>query len=196
VNQLSSEFSVNKDENIEVIYKSQSENQKNLNAAQGNITCNNDATFDTCKESSLTRKKTLNIIEITQEINAKYIEMWYRNISNDRSFPDEAQDLLSKFLTRLVWKTSLLDKIKVTNKLANVLLLHLKEYHRYEYIHLKNYLCKSSKINYLFISVHIDISTEHYVELKRVLQLAWRKLINIYTLDLAVRRRWSTCYIV
>ncbi|XP_018046345.1 PREDICTED: uncharacterized protein LOC108685856 isoform X2 [Atta colombica] len=130
VNQLSSEFSVNKDENIEVIYKSQSENQKNLNAAQGNITCNNDATFDTCKESSLTRKKTLNIIEITQEINAKYVEMWYRNISNDRSFPDEAQDLLSKFLTRLVWKTSLLDKIKVTNKLANVLLLHLKEYHR------------------------------------------------------------------
>ncbi|XP_018341852.1 PREDICTED: uncharacterized protein LOC108748296 [Trachymyrmex septentrionalis] len=131
VSQLSSEFSVNKDESIEVIYKSQSENQKNLNSVQeGTVTCNNDAAFDTCKENPLTRKKKLNITEIIREINAKYVEMWYRNISNDRSFPDEAQDLLSKFLTRLVWKTSLIDKTKVINKLANVLLLHLKEYHR------------------------------------------------------------------
>ncbi|XP_018403683.1 PREDICTED: uncharacterized protein LOC108780463 [Cyphomyrmex costatus] len=82
------------------------------------------------EESLLTRKKKLNVTEMTREINAKYIEIWYRDISNDRSFSNETQDLLNKFLTRLVWKASLVDKIKVINKLANVLLLHLKEYRR------------------------------------------------------------------
>ncbi|XP_018315690.1 uncharacterized protein [Mycetomoellerius zeteki] len=132
VSRLSSKFFVNKDDSIEIVYKSHSENQKNLNSAQkGSIKCNNDATFDICKkESPLTRKKKLNVTEMTREINAKCVEIWYKNISNDRTFPDEAQDLLSKFLTRLVWKASLVDKIKVINKLANVLLLHLKEYRR------------------------------------------------------------------
>lgn len=135
VSRLSSKFFVNKDDSIEIVYKSHSENQKNLNSAQkGSIKCNNDATFDICKkESPLTRKKKLNVTEMTREINAKCVEIWYKNISNDRTFPDEAQDLLSKFLTRLVWKASLVDKIKVINKLANVLLLHLKEYRRYGY---------------------------------------------------------------
>jgi len=143
VDQLSSDFLVIEDGSIEVTHKSDGENQKNSNSAQkGNIKCNNDATStNTCKnEIPLTRRKKLDITEMTEKINAKCVETWYRNISNDKSFPDEVQDLLSKFLTRLVLKASLVDKIKVINKLTNVLLLHLKEYRRYEYIHPELYL--------------------------------------------------------
>ncbi|XP_036147499.1 uncharacterized protein LOC105834089 [Monomorium pharaonis] len=129
VDQLSLDCSVDENESIELTRKGDNENQKNSNSTQkDSVKCKND---DSCKkENSLTRRKKLNVIEMTQEINAKYIEIWYKNISNDKSFPDEAQNLLIKFLTRLVWKASLIDKIKLTNKLASVLLLHLKEYRR------------------------------------------------------------------
>lgn len=135
--QLSSDFLVDEDGSIGITPKSDNGNQENLNSAQkGSVKCNNsEMSSDTCKkEIPLTRRKKLNITEMTREINTKCIEIWYKNISNDKSFPDEAQDLLSKFLTRLIWKASLIDKIKLINKLANVLLLHLKEYRRYGYI--------------------------------------------------------------
>lgn len=138
VGQLGLDSLVDEDRSIGITRKSDSENQKDLNSAQkGSVKCNNGAMSpDTCKnEIPLTRRKKVNITEMTREINAKCIEIWYKNISNDKSFPDEAQDLLSKFLTRLVWKASLIDKIKLINKLANVLLLHLKEYRRYGYVH-------------------------------------------------------------
>lgn len=77
----------------------------------------------------------MNITDTIREIDVKCIEIWYKNISNDKSFPNEAQDLLDKFLRRLVLKANLIDKIKLVNKLANILLLHLKEYRRYESIH-------------------------------------------------------------
>lgn len=130
--QLSSDSSVDENGSAEITRKNDSKNQKNSNSAQkDSVKCND----DTCKnEIPLTRRKKLNVTEMTRGMNAKCIEIWYKNISNDKSFPDEAQDLLSKFLTRLVWKASLIDKIKLTNKLANVLLLHLKEYRRYGYI--------------------------------------------------------------
>lgn len=131
--QLHSDSSLDENGSAEITRKNDSE--KNSNSAQ-----EDNVNGDTCKnEIPLTRRKKLNITEMTQEINAKCIEIWYKNISNDKSFPDDAQDLLRKFLTRLIWKASLIDKIKLTNKLANVLLLHLKEYRRYGYIFIENY---------------------------------------------------------
>ncbi|XP_011865105.1 PREDICTED: uncharacterized protein LOC105560531 isoform X2 [Vollenhovia emeryi] len=121
--------SVDEDGSTEVARKGDEEDQENSNSAQqDSVKRNNDETRK--NEVPLTRRKKLDVTEMTREINAKCIEVWYRNISSDKSFPDEAQDLLIKFLTRLVWKASLIDKIKLINKLANVLLLHLKEYRR------------------------------------------------------------------
>lgn len=124
-----------KDKNTEAGRGSDGESQvENMSSAQEcNAKSNNNATSkgSHTNEVILTRKEKLNIENMTREINAMCIEIWYKNISNDKSFPEEAQDLLNKFLTRLAWKASLIDQIKLTNKLANVLLLHLKEYRRY-----------------------------------------------------------------
>lgn len=135
--QLDSDSSIDEDGDIEITRPSDNEKQKNSNSVQKDgVKCNNGTSSNNCKnEIPSTKRKKLNVTEVTQEINAKCIEIWYKNISNDKSFPDEAQDLLSKFLTRLVCKASLIDKIRLINKLANVLLLLLKEYRRYGYIH-------------------------------------------------------------
>ncbi|XP_077276002.1 uncharacterized protein LOC143904893 isoform X1 [Temnothorax americanus] len=133
VGQLGQDSFVDEDGSTEITRKSDDENQKSSNSAQkGSVKFNDGAmSSDNCKnEISLTRRKKLSVTEMTREINAKCIEIWYKNISNEKSFPDEAQDLSNKFLTRLVWKASKIDKIKLINKLANVLLLHLKEYRR------------------------------------------------------------------
>lgn len=139
VSQLKLDTSVDKDRNKEIDCKSDSEEQNNLSSAQESSVKpdNNTISKDPHKnEVPLTKRKRPNIANMTQEINTKCIEIWYKNISNDKSFPDESQDLLSKFLTRLAWKVSLIDKVKLTNKLANILLLHLKEYRRYEHINI------------------------------------------------------------
>lgn len=141
VGQLSSDSSIDEDGSIEITRQSNSENQKNSTNSthKGSVKCNNGTTSsDNSKNKTPSiRRKKLNITEMTREINAKCVEIWYKNISNDKSFPDEAQDLLSKFMIKLVCKASLIDKIKLINKLANVLLLHLKEYRRYGYIRQK-----------------------------------------------------------
>lgn len=134
INYLSLDSLIDKDKSTEIIYESDSENQKNLNSSQkATAKRNNNAiSQDFCKNDiPLTKRKKVNLTDTIRDIDAKCIEIWYKNISNDKSFPNEAQDLLSKFLTRLVLKASLIDKIKFANKLANVLLLHLKEYRRY-----------------------------------------------------------------
>ncbi|CAL1677707.1 unnamed protein product [Lasius platythorax] len=133
ISHLSLDFLIDNDKSTEIIYESDSENQKNLSSSQkASVKCNNNAiSRDSCKNDiPLTKRKEVNLTDTIREIDAKCIEIWYKNISNDKSFPNEAQDLLSKFLTRLVLKASLIDKIKLANKLANVLLLHLKEYRR------------------------------------------------------------------
>lgn len=130
------------DKRTEIICKS--DNQKNLNSLEeASVTRNNNAiTQDSCKNDiPPTKKKEINLTDTIREIDAKCIEIWYKNISNDKSFPNEAQDLLNKFLTKLVLKASLIDKIKLGNKLANILVLHLKEYRRYGSI--RNYLYKN-----------------------------------------------------
>ncbi|XP_050577995.1 uncharacterized protein LOC126916337 [Bombus affinis] len=82
------------------------------------------------KDTSLRRKRAVEIYNLVTEINLKCIKVWYKSISDDKSFPNEAQELLKKLLTKLFHKISLIDKIKLTHKLFNVFLLHLKEYHR------------------------------------------------------------------
>lgn len=149
---------------------------------------NNVAISRDTNDTPLTRRKRLAVTDMTREINEKCIELWYGNISSDKEFPEEAQDLLKKFLARLTWKISLVDKIKLTNKLANVLLLHLKEYRRYGYrIHLKFYLEDFARMRYSLITAG------HYAESRKVLRAAWKKLINICILVLAARRPWSIC---
>lgn len=143
VNQLKLDASVDKGKNKKVDCKSNSEQQENLGAVQeSSVKPDNNAILRDFhrNEVPLTKRKRPNVTDMTQEINAKCIEIWYKNISNDKSFPDEAQDLLSKFLTRLAWKVSLIDKVKLTNKLVNILLLHLKEYRRCGHIDIFNRL--------------------------------------------------------
>lgn len=89
------------------------------------------------KDTSLKRKRAVEIYNLVTEINLKCIKVWYKSISDDKSFPNEAQELLKKLLTKLFHKISLIDKIKLTHKLFNVFLLHLKEYHRYDV----SYIC-------------------------------------------------------
>lgn len=125
------------DKDTEIINESDSEDQKKSSSQKASARCNNNAiSRDSSKNDiPLTKRKKVNITDTIREIDVKCIEIWYKNISNDKSFPNEAQDLLDKFLRRLVLKANLIDKIKLVNKLANILLLHLKEYRRYESIH-------------------------------------------------------------
>ncbi|XP_012232012.1 uncharacterized protein [Linepithema humile] len=129
-NHLSSDSSIDKDKNTEHVPKSDSENQKNSNSAQeASVKCDsNTISEDICNKIPSIEKEKLNCM--TTEINTKCVDIWYKNISNDKSFTDEAQELLKKFLVDLFQKASQINKIKLTNKLANVLLLHLKEYRR------------------------------------------------------------------
>ena len=94
------------------------------------------------KDISAKRKRAIEIHNLVKEINLKCINVWYKSISDDTSFPNEAQELLKKLLTKLFHKISLIDKIKLTHKLFNVFLLHLKEYHRYDML----YICLWSKL--------------------------------------------------
>lgn len=88
------------------------------------------------KDTSLKRKRAVEIYNLVTEINLKCIKVWYKSISDDKSFPNEAQELLKKLLTKLFHKISLIDKIKLTHKLFNVFLLHLKEYQRYDVLYI------------------------------------------------------------
>lgn len=87
-------------------------------------------TIENSRQISMKRKRTAEVNDMVKEINLKCIEIWYNSISNDKSFPDEAEKLLKKLLTRLFRKVNSIDKVKLVHKVANVLLLHLKEYHR------------------------------------------------------------------
>ena len=75
-------------------------------------------------------KELENLGNITNEIDAKYIQSWYKNISNDKRFPEEAKNLLQKLSIRLNRRLATIDKVKLVDKLSGVLLSHLKEYRR------------------------------------------------------------------
>lgn len=178
--------SIDKDKSSEIVSKGVSENQKNSSSAQeSSVKCNSNAISEgTCNKIPSIERKKLNCM--IKEINTKCIDIWYKNISNDKSFPDEAQELLKKFLIDLFQKASQIDKVKLTNKLANVVLLHLKEYRRYVDILELRDLCLILRLKICYLYIHF---AEHYAESKKVLQLVWKKRTNICIPVLAVRLR-------
>lgn len=84
------------------------------------------------KSISLRKKKNEELNNLVKEVHLKCINVWYKSISNEKSFPTEAQELLRKLLTKLFYKINSIDKVVLTHKLSNVFLLHLKEYYRYD----------------------------------------------------------------
>ncbi|XP_033231162.1 uncharacterized protein LOC117182207 isoform X2 [Belonocnema kinseyi] len=86
---------------------------------------NKAATFksNSCKDSE-------HLGKITNEIDVKYIKTWYKSVSDDERFPEESRDLLLKLSIRLNHCIESIDKVSFVDKLAGVLLFHLKEYRR------------------------------------------------------------------
>ncbi|XP_051155993.1 uncharacterized protein LOC127278344 [Leptopilina boulardi] len=68
--------------------------------------------------------------KIVHEIDSKYIQIWYQNISDDNQFSQEAKDLISKLSLGLNTRIEAVEKIQLVDKLAGVLIVHLKEYRR------------------------------------------------------------------
>ncbi|XP_046828613.1 uncharacterized protein LOC124428518 [Vespa crabro] len=79
---------------------------------------------------SLSKKKYIYVDDIIRKINLDCIDVWYKNISTDKAFPNEAQTLLKMLLIKILQKVNSIDKLKLANKMADVVLLHLKEYRR------------------------------------------------------------------
>ncbi|XP_008543904.1 uncharacterized protein LOC103568722 [Microplitis demolitor] len=74
--------------------------------------------------------KSNDINKIITEINDKFIDTWYAIISNDRTFNDESKKILKTLFEKVYSKILLINKIKLSHKFADILLLHLKEYRR------------------------------------------------------------------
>ncbi|XP_012258874.2 uncharacterized protein LOC105687643 [Athalia rosae] len=82
------------------------------------------------KDSSSTFMARINLDETVDEIDSKFINVWYQNVSNDETFCSEAKLLLKNLLDRVNHQLNNVDQIEVVRKIGNVLLLHLKEYRR------------------------------------------------------------------
>ncbi|XP_014603463.1 PREDICTED: uncharacterized protein LOC106786510 [Polistes canadensis] len=93
-------------------------------------TVNPENTNDLYNGDSLSKNNIIYVDNIIREINVDCIDVWYKNISTDKAFPNEAQTLLKILLRKIFQKANSIDKIKLANKLADVVLLHLKEYRR------------------------------------------------------------------
>lgn len=93
-------------------------------------TVNPENTNDLYNGDSLSKRNIIYVDNIIREINVDCIDVWYKNISTDKAFPNEAQTLLKILLRKIFEKANSIDKIKLANKLADVVLLHLKEYRR------------------------------------------------------------------
>ncbi|XP_012276298.1 uncharacterized protein LOC105697514 isoform X2 [Orussus abietinus] len=83
-----------------------------------------------CKTKCKINVQEAYLENIVNQIDSRFIEVWYTNISNNKAFPSEAQELLKKLLQKAHSHVVTIDKVRLTNKLADVLLLHLKEYRR------------------------------------------------------------------
>ncbi|XP_043462467.1 uncharacterized protein LOC122498679 isoform X3 [Leptopilina heterotoma] len=68
--------------------------------------------------------------KIVNEIDNKFIQIWYENISDDKQFSQEAKNLILKLSLGLNERIKNVEKIQIVDKLAGVLIVHLKEYRR------------------------------------------------------------------
>lgn len=78
----------------------------------------------------LSKNKIIYVDDTMRKIQLDCIDVWYKNISTDKAFPNEAQTLLKMLLIKILQKVNSIDKLKLANKMADVVLLHLKEYRR------------------------------------------------------------------
>ncbi|XP_012147269.1 uncharacterized protein LOC100876919 isoform X2 [Megachile rotundata] len=108
----------------------QATNEKKTDSVSKTKKLHNKTVKSGANGTSSKRKKNEELNNLVKEINLKCINVWYKSISNEKSFPNETQELLKKLLTKLFYRISLMDKVKLTHKLSNVFLLHLKEYYR------------------------------------------------------------------
>ncbi|XP_015179248.1 PREDICTED: uncharacterized protein LOC107067863 [Polistes dominula] len=95
--------------------------------------CNNEVHVKTTEihyRDFLTKQNIVYVENIIKKINIDCIDVWYKNISIDKAFPNEAETLLKMLLMKIFQKAKSIDKLKLANKLADVVLLHLKEYRR------------------------------------------------------------------
>lgn len=67
---------------------------------------------------------------LINEIDSSFVRSWYSNISDDKTFPEETKTLLRLFFVKLNEQVKSVDKVKLVNQLADVFLLHFKEYRR------------------------------------------------------------------
>ncbi|CAD6236422.1 GSCOCG00008174001-RA-CDS [Cotesia congregata] len=74
--------------------------------------------------------KIEDIDKIINEINDKFIDNWYSIISDDKTFDEESKEILKTVFEKIYSKILLVNKIKLSHKFADILLLHLKEYRR------------------------------------------------------------------
>ena len=72
----------------------------------------------------------INVDKLVSEIDAKFISVWYNELSDDKTFKEEANELLRKLLKKISVQICAIDEMRLAHKLADLFLLHLKEYRR------------------------------------------------------------------
>ncbi|XP_011303584.1 uncharacterized protein [Fopius arisanus] len=70
------------------------------------------------------------IVKLVSDIDDKYISTWYDSITSEKTFRNESKHLLKQLFRMISRKLSRVNEIRITHKLMDVLLLHLKEYRR------------------------------------------------------------------
>lgn len=109
--------------------------ERYLSCNNSNVESNKEVKSDEFNKAATFQPNSCKDLEhlgkITNEIDVKYIKTWYKSVSDDERFPEEARDLLLKLSIRLNHCIASIDKVSLVDKLAGVLLFHLKEYRRY-----------------------------------------------------------------
>lgn len=81
-------------------------------------------------ETNSNPSKNMDVSKILRDIDAKFIDVWYNDLSNDHAFKEGANELLEKVLSKITFHIHSIDELRLAHKLADVFLLHLKEYRR------------------------------------------------------------------
>ncbi|XP_034937887.1 uncharacterized protein [Chelonus insularis] len=64
------------------------------------------------------------------KIDEKFIHSWYNVVSDEKIFVDESNEILKKLFKKIYAKITVIDGTKLSHKVADILLLHFKEYRR------------------------------------------------------------------
>ncbi|XP_046740511.1 uncharacterized protein LOC124407932 isoform X2 [Diprion similis] len=72
----------------------------------------------------------INVEQVINHIDANFVRIWYRNLSNDDTFPNESKQLLENLIAKFNHQLIRIDRIELARKIGNIFLMHLKEYRR------------------------------------------------------------------